>query len=131
MHQEQNSASKTIIFYDGSCLMCSRLIHFIYKKDTQKVIFFSDLHSQTAQQLGIKNDDSFMLWHKHQFYSKSTAALELMALLNYPKLLVWCLEFIPKPIRDFCYECVAKYRKSFQKTTTCSLNPKLKAQILS
>lgn len=69
-----------------------------------------------------KQIDSIIFIVNEKIFLKSDAAIEIAKQLNgYPYYLKY-FQFIPKPIRDFVYDLIAKNRyRLFGKT--CSLQP--------
>ena len=61
-----------------------------------------------------------MLIQGQTFYTKSSAALRTIALMDSPYNALSIFWLIPYPLRDFGYAMVAKYRyKVFGKTDAC------------
>jgi predicted DCC family thiol-disulfide oxidoreductase YuxK len=116
-----------VILFDGECHFCDRSVQFIIKRDPSGYYKFASLQSDIGQKLlqqynAPKNIDSFFLIDHNKCYDKSSAALRVCKNLKgfweicYPFLLV------PKPIRDFFYDIMAKNRyKWFGKRDSCML----------
>lgn len=121
--------SKPILFYDGVCGLCDGFIHWILNRDQSELFLFTPLQGQTAHDQGLIPDESefksIFLFHEGTLYQKSDAALKAIALLGkgyrFFKILLW----IPKPVRDFFYDFVARNRyRWFGKKDVCSIPPK-------
>ncbi|MCF6212428.1 MAG: DCC1-like thiol-disulfide oxidoreductase family protein [Flavobacteriaceae bacterium] len=117
----------SVILFDGICNLCNTSVHFIIKHDKKKYFLFASLLSDAAtkillhlNQKYLKNYDSMVLVLKGKVYTKSTAALLIAKRLNGPIKLLYLFIIIPKPLRDFLYNIVAKNRyKWFGKKDGC------------
>jgi predicted DCC family thiol-disulfide oxidoreductase YuxK len=117
-----------IVLFDGICNLCSASVRFITRHDKNGKIQFASLQSEMAKQFlmnkAIYNTqvDSIIFISNEKFFFKSDAAIEIAKQLNgYPYYLKY-FQFIPRPIRDFVYDLIAKNRyRLFGKT--CSLQP--------
>mgnify|MGYP006175813231 FL=1 len=105
-----------IIFFDGPCNLCNSLIDFIIKRDKKKLFYFASLQSETAEKM-LKDQvaheqlmDSVVYVNGDMVYSKSTAVVEIFRQLKFPYNLIWLGVFVPKPIRDFIYDLIARNR---------------------
>jgi predicted DCC family thiol-disulfide oxidoreductase YuxK len=86
------------------------------------------LQSETAKQLLLKMNinaqkiNSIIFISNEKMFIKSDAAIEIAKLLHgFPRLLKY-FQFIPRPIRDFVYDLIAKNRyRLFGKS--CALQP--------
>ena len=123
MQNKQN-----IIIYDEICNMCSTSVKFIAKRDKDsKFIFLSQQSEETKTILNefdfqdtdldtivfIKNDKCFI---------KSDAILEITKELTGLWFLFSYFKIVPKFIRDFLYDLIAKNRyKFFGKNNSCEI----------
>lgn len=127
-----------IILFDGYCLLCSWAVRFILKRDKNKAFYFTDLNSVIAKSflkthapdLGI--NQSVILIDFNRFYLKSEAVLRICKELTFPWNYFYYFKFIPKKIRDYIYDIVAKNRKSwFGASSSCYIpSSKEKEQFL-
>ncbi|WKK77835.1 DCC1-like thiol-disulfide oxidoreductase family protein [Marivirga salinae] len=120
---------KPIIFFDGVCNLCNGAINFIIDRDKKGHFKFAPLQSNVAKnyvsQQIINNTDSIILWKADQLYSKSTAALKIARHLDGAWKGLYVLIIIPKFIRDFVYDIIAKKRyKWFGKRDSCRMPTK-------
>ena len=117
-----------IVLFDGICNLCNASVRFITRHDKNNTIQFASLQSETAKeilsQLNIDSQkiDSIIFISNEKMLIKSDAAIEIAKLLHgFPRLLKY-FQFIPRPIRDFVYDLIAKNRyRLFGKS--CSLQP--------
>ncbi len=127
---------KKIILFDGVCNLCNGAVNFIIKHDKNDIFRYASLQSDVGIQLikerGIdssKLDSILLIDPKYAYYHKSTAALHIAKQLSgiYPLLFVNII--IPKFIRDWIYDIIAKNRyKWFGKRESCVVpTPELKS----
>jgi len=117
---------KPIIFFDGVCNLCNGAINFIIDRDKKAYFKFAPLQSKISKKYipesVIKNTDSIILWEGDQLHSKSTAALKVARHLDGAWKGLYVLIIIPKFIRDFIYDFIAKNRyKWFGKRDSCRM----------
>jgi len=126
---------KKIILFDGVCNLCNGAINFIIKRDKKDVFRYASLQSEIGQKLiterGIdisKIDSILLIDPAKTFYHKSTAALQIAKQLSNPYPLFYLFLVIPKFLRDWVYDIVAKNRyRWFGKKETCMIpTPELK-----
>lgn len=125
----KDSASQhPIILFDGVCNLCNGMVKFIILRDARGQFQFASLQSTAAQNLleaqGVSGDvmDTVMLLDGQHVYSKSDAVLHMFRGLSGRWPILFYLVVIPKPIRDFVYDLVAKYRyRLFGKRDTCMI----------
>lgn len=129
--------NKPVIFFDGYCNLCNGAIQWIIQKDSQEHFYFAPINSNYANDYlsdkSLTSVDSIVLFDKGQVYIKSTAAVHIARKLPYPFRLLGLLRFIPRFVRDFVYDLIAKYRYSiWGKRQQCMVpTPELKARFLS
>jgi predicted DCC family thiol-disulfide oxidoreductase YuxK len=114
-----------VILYDGVCIFCSRWVRFVIARDAQRRFRFtpiqSDYGTRLAQAFGIDpaDPDTNAVIHGGVAYFKSDAALTVLSSLpgwGWVRVLFW----VPKPLRDFVYNLVARNRyRIFGKYDRC------------
>ncbi len=107
--------SHPIVFFDGECGICNHTVQFLMAKDRAASLRFAPLQGETAlARLGpaaVQALDTLYFCDRTGVYQRSAAALRIAAYLPAPwSWLAW-LRIIPRLIRDFCYDAVAKRRK--------------------
>lgn len=132
-----NDLNKNIVLFDGVCNLCNGLVRFIIKRDAVGKFKFASLQSATGQQylkrFGLKNEfQSLVFIQGDQFYIKSTGALKILREVGGIWQIFGALLLIPRPIRDFFYDQIAKSRyKVFGKRDACMIpTPELKGRFL-
>lgn len=128
-----------IILFDGVCNFCNATINFLIDRDKKGVFRFAALQSEPGREIltkhhitAITNFDSVMLEKEGKLYQKSDAALEIARNMDGLWRLLYGFRIIPKFIRDFVYDLVAKNRYRFMgKMDACRIpTPELRARFL-
>lgn len=104
-------------------MRCIGFINFVADGDSERRVQFGaqQKHEALLQRVGAPVDlSTVVLIQGDAFYTKSTAALRTLALMDWP----WCglsvAVLLPQPLRDYAYDLVAKYRyKIFGKVESC------------
>lgn len=127
-----------VILFDGVCNLCNSSVNFVIERDKKDKFRFAALQSEEGKQMLLEQGedseylDSIVLVKNGKVYSKSTAALHIAKNLSglWPVLSVFLI--IPKFIRDFFYDIIAKNRyKWFGKKNECRIpTPELAAKFL-
>ncbi len=128
---EMKKDKEIIVLFDGVCILCNGFVNFIVKRDEKAIIKFATLQSNIGkiilQKKVIKDDEmnSVIVLINDEIYTKSTAAILLLVELGGFWKCVYPFYFIPKFIRDFFYNIIAKNRyKIFGKKETCMIPSK-------
>ena len=107
---------EAIILFDGICNLCNSSVSFVLKNDDKNQFLFASLQSDAAQKLLLQfnqeNDKmkSLVLIESGKVYDKSTAALRIGKKLKSPWNFLYFFIVVPKVIRDFVYNIIAKKR---------------------
>jgi predicted DCC family thiol-disulfide oxidoreductase YuxK len=116
-----------IILFDGICNLCNSSVQFILKRDADGKFKFAPLQGDKGQGLlkkhGLNTDmNSFVLIENGKIYTKSSAALRVCRHLNGAWKIGLVFFIIPRFIRDYLYDIVAKNRyKWFGRQESCML----------
>ena len=117
---------EAIILFDGICNLCNSSVRFVLKNDHKNQFLFASLQSDAAHKLLLqfnKENDKMMslvLIEGGKVYDKSTAALRIGKKLKAPWNFLYLFIIVPKVIRDFVYNIIAKNRyKWFGKRDSC------------
>ena len=107
----------SIVFYDSSCPLCSRVVRFIIRHEKNDELRFSALQGEFAKSFflsskGINEVDlsTFYLFKNEKLYQKSTAALRLLTYLKWYLLFLNIFWILPRVIRDFFYMIISRNR---------------------
>ena len=120
--------SHQIILFDGLCSFCNFWVNFIINRDKKDKFRFAALQSSFGLELqkkfSIDKDkiETVVLIIGNRYYTKSTAALMISKQLSGFIKILFPMIIIPKPIRDFVYDIIAKNRyKLFGKREYCRI----------
>jgi len=116
-------SSKSIVLFDGVCGFCNKSVDTIMKLDTFGKLKYSPLQGEFSKSIDIdKNLDSIAFYVDGNIYYKSTAILKILRNLGGVFILSNIFYIIPKFIRDFIYDIIAKYRYDiFGKSENCRI----------
>ena len=126
------------ILFDGVCNLCSGFVVFTIKRDPDAKFKFASLQSQEGvnlqKEFGVdpNNIKTMVLVEDNDYYLKSDAVLRIFKRLNGMWFILYYLIYLPRPIRDFVYDLVAKNRyRWFGKKDECMLpTPELEKRFL-
>ena len=120
------STNSYIILFDGICNFCNYWVDFIIKRDKDKTLKFATLQSDAgkkiANQFSIvnKNIDSIIFIKGGNYFARSDAVLEIAKELKSFWKILYLLKVIPRHLRNFIYDLIAKYRYAiFGKRNSC------------
>jgi len=120
--------SEQVVLFDGVCKLCNASVKFIIRHDPKAHFQFATLQSEFARRILIsdgissENLESLILIENGIVFKKSDAALKIARKLNGLWPVFYVLIIIPKPIRDFFYNLVARYRyRIFGRKNTCMI----------
>ena len=127
-----------IILFDGVCNFCSSIVEFAIKRDPGGIFKYAPLQSEIGRKLLYKFQlptdefDSFILIEGEHCFLRSTATLKLFRRLNGLWPILYILIVVPRPIRDFVYNIVAKYRyRLFGRRSDCFIpTPDIRSRFL-
>ena len=133
-----------VVLYDGFCVLCTRSIQWLIKRDKKKIFRFVPLQSKqgtrllelagpqviqylTEQNALSKKDEkpgSVILWMDQKPYIRSDGALLAIAQLGGIYRVASWLRIIPRFIRDGIYDLIGRNRyKWFGERDSCFLPP--------
>ena len=118
--------SKKIIIFDGICGLCNKSVNILIKLDRKKQFLYTSLQDEFIKTLNIEPKiDSIIYYEDGDLFYKSTAILKILRSLGGIWVFANLFYIIPRAIRDFIYDLVAKYRyKIFGKMESCRLPKK-------
>lgn len=125
---------KLIVFYDGLCGFCDRTVRYILDRDANDRFRFAPLQSDLALKVlpphgkDPKNLHSLYVLEREgqegeTVLEKSSAAIRIARELG-PANRIWAtlLGILPRPVRDWFYDRVAKSRyRIFGKLDACRI----------
>jgi predicted DCC family thiol-disulfide oxidoreductase YuxK len=110
-------SKQAILFYDGDCALCNRVVTFILNHEKDSKILFSALDTAAADELLSEHplykreEDTVYFFDGNQLYRKSTAVFKLLPFLKGYVFVLRLGWLFPKGLRDKIYDEVAKRRK--------------------
>ena len=126
--QKDNTTSPPVVLFDGVCKLCNGSVNFILPRDSKGRLKLAPLQSDYARAVlkkHGKNPDalnSMMLLEGERLTVKSTAVIRISKYLDRAWPLCMVALVIPRFIRDFIYDIIAKNRYHwFGKFDTCRL----------
>lgn len=129
---------KQVILFDGVCNFCNYWVNFAIKRDKKKKLHFTPLQGETAKlllpqyNLHTTSLSSVIFIDAGKAYTQSSAALRIAKHLDGGWKLFYGFIIIPKFIRDFFYNIIARNRyKWYGKKDSCMVpTPELKERFL-
>ena len=126
--QKGNTATPPVVLFDGVCKLCNGSVNFVLRRDRAGRLKLAPLQSDYGRRVlashETKSDpmDSIMLLEGDQLTVKSTAIIRISKYLGGAWPLCMIALVVPRFIRDFVYDVVAKNRyRWFGKYDTCRL----------
>jgi predicted DCC family thiol-disulfide oxidoreductase YuxK len=132
---------KKVVFYDGVCNLCNWFVVFCIDRNSRNTLYFSSLQSDLAKQVLSEYHDkilshpsasSVVFWDQGKIYIESRAVTKIVRELDGWIRVMIGLDYIPRPIADWLYRLIAKYRYLvFGKEEVCRIpNPSLRSKFL-
>jgi predicted DCC family thiol-disulfide oxidoreductase YuxK len=124
---------RTILLYDGICVLCNRTVQFLLRHDRDATLLFAPIESSLGQELLTRFNAqdgpegvvliTNTLTPVERLYRRSDAFNEILPLLNDPWPAIGrILRLIPHPLRELGYSIVARIRyRIFGRYDTCPL----------
>lgn len=126
---------KDILFYDGNCGLCNRVVQWVIRFEKSPKLYFSPIESDFAtrffEEKGCAKPDlsTFYLYTSYQLYSQSTGFFKVLPFLKWYFSFLNIFKLIPICQRDQIYRFVAKNRKRFI-AKSCKINTFSKSRFL-
>ena len=112
----ENIQTNGVILFDGTCDLCNWSAHFIIKRDAEGYFKFAAIQSEAGRKLlarhGLPSETvaTVILIEGREYFTKSDAAIRVASRLSGLWWILKALAIIPRPIRNWCYDVVAKNR---------------------
>jgi predicted DCC family thiol-disulfide oxidoreductase YuxK len=118
-----------VLFFDGDCAFCSKSVRLVASLDKNRRVSFAPLQGKLAGEKGFtrhaaKEGGTMILLREQdgKIFMKSDALIELARVLGGWWRVTTLARFIPKPLRDWGYGCIAANRyRLMGKSDSCSL----------
>jgi predicted DCC family thiol-disulfide oxidoreductase YuxK len=115
-----------VILFDGVCNLCNSFVRFVIARDADGRFQFGPLQSPAARRLlgSIESSaglpDSVLLVEDGRVWTRSDAALRVARRLKFPWRLAYVFILVPRPLRDWMYDQIARRRYQwFGKRAVC------------
>lgn len=113
-----------IVLFDGACGLCSAAVQFLLKRDLNGFLRFASQQSDVGRQLIAKTrapaDLSTVVFLEDEaVYVKSDAWLRIARRLTWPWPLLYAGLLIPRCLRDWVYDLVARHRHRIPSPRSC------------
>ena len=134
MLKDQATPPKAILFFDGDCPLCNRVLTFILSNEIRADLVFSPLNASSSDRWReahpnmLMDEDSVYYFDGSNLYKKSTAVLQLLPKLRWYTGFLRLGWLLPLKLRDRCYDFVARHRKRIFKE--CIIDPRLIGRML-
>ena len=124
----------TILFFDGDCGLCNRLVGFVLDRDHKGEIRFAPLQGVTAERLLDARDrevlDTGVFLTGGRCFRRSSAAIRVLWYLGgFWKIVGALLWAIPEPLRETGYRLFARNRFRVSKMLSTCRVPKPQERI--
>ncbi len=117
---------KPLVLFDSECILCNKTVQLLLKLDRKKVLVFSSLSSEIGLEISEKvgvDTNSVLYYSRGDISTKSDAFLRIVRDLGFPYHLMGAFYVVPKFIRNWAYDVVARNRLHwFGKTEHCLIN---------
>jgi predicted DCC family thiol-disulfide oxidoreductase YuxK len=126
-----------VLLFDGVCTLCNGFVRFVIERDPAGRFQFAPLQSGVAGRLlGVTPQpwpDSLVLLEDGRLFTRSTAALRVARGLRFPWPLAYVFMAVPRPVRDWVYDTVARNRyRWFGRRDVCMVpTPELRSRFLN
>jgi predicted DCC family thiol-disulfide oxidoreductase YuxK len=126
---------RALLLYDGVCALCNGVVQFLMKRDKRDRFRYAPLQSDLGREVLARFDihalpDGVMLLtaalaSDEHLYQRSDAVAAALELLDAPwRLIGKALKWVPRPLRDWGYGIVARFRyRLFGRYDTCPIPP--------
>ena len=130
-----------VVLFDGVCNLCNGLVQFIIRRDPHARFRFAPLQTevtpgvvlaQNVRRIPGADPTSRRCLEDGRMYERSTAVLRIARQLRAPWPLLFAFIVVPRPLRDWAYDLVARRRyRWFGRRETCMVpTPELRARFV-
>jgi len=118
-----------VILFDGTCAFCERSVRFIATRDNGHFKFGASQNPEgqaILARFGTTREaaKSLILIEGDQLYLRSDAVLRIAQRMNAPWNVAGVFLWVPRPIRDVVYRCVAAVRHRIAgRSNACEIPP--------
>lgn len=112
--------------FDGVCVLCNGAVQYTLKHERRPLIRFVSIQSAEGRQLALQHGldpedpQSFLFIENGEALSRSDGVIALARHLDGPAGLISLFGFLPKSLRDFAYDRIARNRyRLFGRKSEC------------
>jgi predicted DCC family thiol-disulfide oxidoreductase YuxK len=127
-----------VILFDGTCAFCERSVRFIATRDNGHFKFGASQNPEgqaILARFGTTREaaKSLILIEEDQLYLRSDAVLRIAQRMNAPWKFAGVFLWVPRPIRDVVYRCVAAVRHRIAgRSNACEIPPpEIRARLIT
>jgi predicted DCC family thiol-disulfide oxidoreductase YuxK len=127
---------KQILFFDGVCGLCNRVVDFLIGVSSGGALKFAPLQGTTAQKVlpraYVENLDTLVYFRDGKLWTKADAVARILEDIGGVWSIAKVLRFVPLFLSNFGYDMVATNRyKLFGKKDSCRMpSPEERARFL-
>ena len=121
--------NQTILFFDGNCALCHRSVRYLIHTDTSKRLYFAPLQGLTAQAILAPEERQSLQTVIYRRGAADGSVIHwlrsdavLLALIDTGsnwRYLARLLHYLPRRMRDWCYDRIANKRHKILRTEAC------------
>ncbi len=122
------SSHDRVVLFDGVCKLCNAWSRFLIRFDRNRIFKLASVQSPQGQAIlrwhGLPTDafQTMLLVEGPRVFTRSTAFVRVVARLPFPWFLAAGSWLIPRPVRDWLYDRVARHRYAlFGRYDSCML----------
>ena len=127
-----------VLIFDGVCNLCAHSVKFILRHESEPRLRFVPVQSvagaRMMREFGLSPEDTrtFVLVIDGKALVKSDAAVRVSRYLRGPWKLLGAVRVLPRPIRDWTYDLVARNRyRWFGRAESCMVpTPEVRARFV-
>ena len=112
----ENTQTNGVILFDGTCDLCNWSVHFIIRRDSKGYFKFAAIQSEAGREAlaryGRPSETvaTIILIEDREYFTKSDAVIRVAGQLSGLWRILKVLAIIPRPVRNWCYDVVARNR---------------------
>ncbi len=127
------ASSVSVLLYDGDCGFCQASVQFVLRRDRQRSLRFASLQGEAGQVVIARHHDlvgvDSIVWvddpggPHESVLTRSDAAGAILRYLGGWWGMLRILWIVPRPIRDWVYDLVARHRHRIVRHADACLIP--------
>lgn len=121
-------SDKGIVFFDGYCILCNRIVALLIRIDKRKRLFFATFESKAWKEISESKPqdlNSIVYYVNGNQYLQSEAILKIIQTLGFPWKVAYIAKYVPYSLREKLYQAIARKRYLiFGRRETCMIPPK-------